>query len=112
MNRSRLPRCFPLAVIVCLVQIFCLVADAAESTKARTDIVSIYFPGYHQDNHYDSWFGEGWNEWQLLEQAPQRFPGQHLLRPAWGTFDEAQPEWMARQIDLAAENGIDGFLFD
>ena len=95
------------------------IANAAErpttataSTPQRPDVVAIYFPGYHQDDHYDSWFGEGWNEWQLLAQAPVRFPGQRLLKPAWGPFDEANPGWMSKQVGLAAEHGIDVFLFD
>jgi hypothetical protein len=78
----------------------------------RPPVAAIYFPGYHQDPHYDSWFGEGWNEWQLLEQAPQRFPGQRFFRSEWGHFDEASPVWMERQIDLAADHGIDVFIFD
>ncbi len=82
------------------------------AAKHRPDVVAIYFPGYHQDDHYDSWFGEGWNEWQLLLGAPQRFPHQHLMKPAWGPFDEADPHWMARQVALAADHRIDVFLFD
>jgi len=87
-------------------------AEAQPARNARPEIVAIYFPGYHQDDHYDSWFGEGWNEWKLLAQAPARFPNQRLFRPAWGDFDEADPVWMARQISLAADHGVDVFLFD
>jgi hypothetical protein len=87
-------------------------AGSASPAKDRPDLVAIYFPGYHQDDHYDAWFGEGWNEWQLLAQAPTRFPGHRLFRPAWGSFDEADPNWMARQVALAADHGLDVFLFD
>jgi glycosyl transferase family WbsX len=48
----------------------------------------------------------------LLAQAPQRFTGQRIFHPAWGNFDEAAPSWMAKQIALAADHGIDVFLFD
>jgi len=82
------------------------------STNGRPEVAAIYFPGYHEDDHYDSWFGEGWNEWQLLAEAPARFSGHRFLRPAWGAFDEAKPDWMARQVALAADHGIDVFLFD
>jgi len=84
----------------------------AGSVRQRPEVAAIYFPGYHQDDHYDSWFGEGWNEWQLLSQAPPRFPGHRLLKPAWGAFDEANPGWMAKQIALASDHGIDVFVFD
>ena len=32
--------------------------------------------------------------------------------PSWGCFDESDPRWAAREIDLAADHGIDVFLFD
>jgi len=84
----------------------------AQQASGRPEIVAIYFPGFHQDDHYDSWFGEGWNEWQLLANAPKRFPNHQFLKPAWGAFDEASPRWMERQISLATTHGIDVFLFD
>jgi hypothetical protein len=80
--------------------------------RQRPEVVAIYFPGFHQDDHYDSWFGEGWNEYRLLAEAPSRFPGHRTWRPAWGRFDEADPDWMAKQITLAADHRIDVFLFD
>jgi hypothetical protein len=80
--------------------------------ERKTDVAVIYFPGYHQDAHYDAWFGEGWNEWTLLAEAPIRFPGQRLFQPDWGPFDEADPKWMERQIDLAADHGVGVFVFD
>lgn len=76
------------------------------------EIGAIYFPGFHQDDHYDAWFGEGWNEWSLLATAPPRFAGHQVLRPNKGRFDEADPAVMAEQIDLAADHGIDAFIFD
>ena len=42
-----------------------------------------------------------------------RFPGHHQpLKPLWGYFDESDPAWTAKEIDLAADNGIDVFLYD
>jgi hypothetical protein len=76
------------------------------------EIAAIYFPGYHQDDHYDSWFGTGWSEWKLLSEAPTRFPEHRLFRSAWSEFDEADPRWMEKQIALAADHGVDVFLFD
>ena len=78
----------------------------------RVEVAAIYFPGYHQDPHYDAWFGEGWNEWKLLEQARPRFEKQRFFRPEWGPFDEVEPHWMERQIELAAGHGVDVFVFD
>jgi hypothetical protein len=72
----------------------------------------LYFPGYHRDAHYDQWSGAGWNEWKLLAEAKPRFPGQRIVGSKWGAFDEADPVWMQKQIDLAADHGVDVFVFD
>jgi hypothetical protein len=86
---------------------------AASAPQSKSlEVAAIYFPSYHRDPHYDTWFGEGWNEWVLLKDTPPRFPGHIINRPAWGYYDEADPKWMAKQIDTAVEHGIDVMIFD
>lgn len=82
--------------------------------RKKLEVATIYFPSWHEDDHYSTWFGEGWNEWKLVESAQPRFEGHEHLRPTeeWSSFDEARPEEMARQIDLAREHGVDVFIFD
>ena len=48
----------------------------------RPPVAAIYFPSWHADDHYSSWYGEGWNEWKLIDTNPKRFPGHHNLKPA------------------------------
>jgi len=75
--------------------------------------MAIYFPAWHRYDHMDSWKGEGWNEWALVKKAQPRFPGHYQpLKPSWGCFDESDPKWVAKEIDLAADHGVDVFLFD
>lgn len=90
------------------------VAPAGAPTPRSIDVAAIYFPSWHRDDHYSTWYGEGWNEWQLLKNNPERFPGQNRIKPApeWGYFDECDPKMMARQIDVAAQHGINVFVFD
>lgn len=77
------------------------------------DVVAIYFPSFHQDSFYDQWYGTGWNEWQLMEERGPLFEGHEQPKHCeWGSFDEADPQWMAKQIDLAADHGITSFNFD
>lgn len=76
------------------------------------DVAAIYFPGYHRDPHYDAWFGEKWNEWELLQNAPSRFPEHEVIQSEWGAFDEADPKMMEKQIALAADHDINVFIFD
>lgn len=86
---------------------------AEENGKRRPEVVAVYYPHWHNYDHGSAWKGEGWSEWEGLKAAVPRFPGHHQpLKPSWGCFDESDPTWCAREIDLAAEHGIDVFLYD
>lgn len=81
--------------------------------KQPYEIAVYYFPHYHADPRNDAWHGKGWTEWELLKAARPRFPGHRQpVVPAWGYFDESDPAWAAREIDLAADHGISAFLYD
>lgn len=77
------------------------------------EVAAYYFPGWHADPVNEESHGRGWTEWDLLRRAESRFQG-HIppTLPAWGEFDEADPSWMLRQIDLAISHGVTAFLFD
>jgi hypothetical protein len=77
------------------------------------EVTAYYFPNYHPDARNDRWHGKGWTEWELVKAARPRFPGHRQpIVPAWGYFDEADPKWAAREIDLAADHGLTTFLYD
>ena len=77
------------------------------------EVAVYYFPNYHPDPRNDKWHGVGWTEWDLVKAAQPRYPGHRQpIVPAWGYFDEADPEWTAKEIDLAADHGITSFLYD
>ena len=79
----------------------------------KKEIFAIYFPSWHPDRHYEKWYGKGFSEWELVRTTKPLFPGHRQPRePEWGYFDESDPVWMAKQIDLAADSGISGFMFD
>ena len=76
-------------------------------------VAAYYFPEYHPDARNDAWHGKGWTEWELMKLAQPRFDGHRQPKvPAWGYFDESDPEWAAREIDLAADSGLDAFIYD
>jgi len=88
-------------------------AMAQEARSARPEVVAVYYPHWHAYDHGSAWKSEGWTEWEELKTTIPRFPGHHQpLKPAWGYFDESDPKWTAKEIDLAADNGIDVFLYD
>ncbi len=86
---------------------------AGKAAPARPEVAAIYFPSWHRYSYMDSRHGSGWTEWELVKSAPPRFAGHHQpKRPSWGYFDESDPKWSQQEIDLAADHGIDAFLFD
>lgn len=77
------------------------------------DIAAFYFPNFHRTPLNEAWYGEGWTEWQLVKSAKPRFDGHYQpLVPEWGYFDESDPAWAAKEIDLAADHGVNVFLHD
>jgi len=85
----------------------------AAKGATRPEVVAVYCPLWHNYDHASSWKGEGWCEWELLKTAKPRFPGHYQpYRPTWGCFDESDPRWSAKEISLAADNGVDVFLVD
>jgi hypothetical protein len=88
-------------------------SSSPDDAAGRPKVLAYYFPDWHEDQRNRAWFGPEWSEWRLLERAEPRFPGHRQpRRPVEGSFDEATAEAAARQMDLAAEHGIDGFLVD
>jgi len=84
-----------------------------EPSSTRPTVLAVYYPHWHRYDHGQAWKGEGWTEWEGLKAARPRFAGHaQPLRPTWGYFDESDPAWAAREIDLAADHGIDVFLYD
>jgi len=86
----------------------------AQQTRAtRPEVMAVYYPHWHIYDHGNAWKGDGWTEWEGLKAAVPRFPGhEQPKKPSWGYFDESDPKWAAREIDLAADHGITVFLYD
>jgi len=79
----------------------------------RPTVAAYYFPNYHHDARHDRRLGPGWTEWDLVRRAQPRYPGHQQPKvSAWGEFDESDPAWTAREIDLAADHGVDVFIYD
>ena len=91
------------------------VGSAAGSSTADDDfqVGAYYFPNYHVDPRNERQFGKGWTEWELVKAAKPRFAGHYQPRvPAWGYQDEADPAVMEKKIDVAADHGLDYWIFD
>ena len=79
----------------------------------RPDVMAIYFPNWHVSPQLETHFGFGKSEWDFVKTSPTRFPGHRQpLVPVHGYLDGKNPNDVAKEIDLAADAGIDVFLYD
>lgn len=102
----------------CILVIFFsnILAQVIKSTGKKNkeyEVAVYYFPNYHPDSINTRWHGTDWTEWEVVKAAKPRFSGHEQPKvPIWGYFNEADPKWAAKEIDLAADNGIDCFIYD
>lgn len=78
------------------------------------DVGAYIWPAYTgADNRSRIFWPEGRGEWQSVRSALPKFPGHRLPRvPLLGYQDEADPQVMRQQIDLAADHGVNTFIYD
>jgi hypothetical protein len=80
---------------------------------SRPVVASYTCPLWHASAHYESIYGPGWSEYVLMRGARPWFPGHHQPRqPLLGELDERDPETWRVYIDLAADHGVDAFIWD
>ncbi|MGQ9731470.1 MAG: glycosyltransferase WbsX family protein [Candidatus Zipacnadales bacterium] len=83
------------------------------STESRYQVGAYYFPNYHVDARNEAVHGPGWSEWELVKVARPRYEGHYQPRlPVWGYVDEARPSVMEMKIAVAADHGLDFWIFD
>ena len=70
------------------------------------------YPGWHACVERDNKFQPGWSEWDLVLNAPSRFPDHNQPRlPVGGTYDDSYPSTAQKQVGLAGEYGVDFFVY-
>ena len=81
--------------------------------RSGVDVVAVYYPHWHVYPKGNEWFHPGWTEWEYVKDAKARFPGhQQPIVPLTGYLDGKNPADVAKEIDLAADAGINVFLYD
>jgi hypothetical protein len=89
--------------------------SAGIKPAARKDftVACIYYPGFHPTPFMESWHGFRWSEWDIAERCRPRFRGHRQpILSKWGSFDESDPSWSAREVRAASSHGIDAWIFD
>ena len=88
-------------------------APVAPAGKHGVACVCVYYPHWHVYPKGNEWFHPGWTEWEYVKDAKPRYPNhKQPMVPYAGYLDESDPKDMAKEIALAANAGIDVFLWD
>ncbi len=84
-----------------------------ELKKPEVQVVAFNFPSWHPSPYMEQLFGKGWTEFDTLRNARALFPGHTMPHfPLWGYYDESDPVWAAREVELASTYGVDAWLID
>ncbi len=76
-------------------------------------ILAINLPAFHRIKENDEWWGEGFTEWDNVKSGKKYYEG-HIqpVKPINEYYyDLSKMEDISRQIELANEYGVSGFVF-
>ncbi|PNH88035.1 hypothetical protein C1M56_11710 [Vibrio diazotrophicus] len=75
-------------------------------------LYAIYFPQFYVTKENSRWWGNGFTDWDLVENARPLFKEHYQPRvPKLGYLDQSLSSTIIKQVELAKANGIDGFNF-
>lgn len=79
----------------------------------RATVLPFYLPQFHPSPHNDEWWGTGFTEWTNVTSAVPMYQGhyQPKIPTELGFYDLRIDEVRQKQIDLAREHGIAGFMY-
>lgn len=74
-------------------------------------IVALYLPQFYETEYNNEWWGKGYTEWTACKKAKPLFPGhqQPKVPQNQNYYDLSVKENIRWQIEIAKENGLDGF---
>lgn len=85
--------------------------EVARSDNGKTKILALYLPAFHQVKENDEWWGEGFTEWNNVKSGKKYFKGHtQPVHPLDGYYDLAKAEEVEKQLKMAKEYGVYGFI--
>lgn len=99
---------------IILSSLFIVLTLVSYGQKKQYDVAAFHYPGYASDDpRLRPFWPHGMGEWETVANMQDRNPGHYWNRkPLWGYINEADPNIMAMQIDVATKHGVNVFIFD
>lgn len=79
----------------------------------RALVLAYYLPQFHANPANDEWWGKGFTEWTNVARGIPRFADHYQPRVPrdLGHYVLDDPAILRRQVEMARQSGIDGFVF-
>lgn len=84
---------------------------ATDVKSQSTKLIAMYFTQFHAIPENNTWWGEGFTDWDNVKAATPHFEGHYQPRvPLGGNYyDQSKIDTLRWQIDLAKKHGVYGF---
>jgi hypothetical protein len=77
----------------------------------NTKIYALYFPQFHEVELNNKLWGKSFTDWDWVRKAKPLFKGhKQPVKPLLGYYDASKKETIVKQVNLANNFGIDGFI--